>query len=340
MKVPRVSIRCLLIFALLVCVCSCKSLSKAKAERTQDKLENGLGISIQVKEKQNPPMPYVNGNLQWDLDLELTNNFGSDISFGDDLMLLEGKPEQEYDGVYIVYHKEIPATRPGNYDHYHTAHAYALGAFVENWADGTLRGYQNAGTYELADPPEYKPRKTFCNTVLAPGNKFQYETHVKQGLWLKRDLVSTVLVVLPEIHINSPSSNYRMILVLKPSPANKSQWELNEKKVVLLEKNNLEQLLNASKSDLAMRIFALNWLAKVDPNAARPFLLQVLKDKNAGTEVVAAIQLLMDYNIAPDDEALQNIKQLAADSKSRNWSQKAAAKYVEASSKQTAAGSK
>jgi hypothetical protein len=171
-----------------IILCSCKTASKVKTALAQDRPDKGLNLSAQIREIQNPASPYVNGNLEWNIKLEFANTSANEISFGEDLMLMEGKPEEDYDGVYVVYHPEIPGARPDNHDQYHTAQAYALGAFVENWPDGTLRGYQNAGTYEMADPPEYKPRKTFCNTVLARGSKEQYETSVRQGMWFKRAL--------------------------------------------------------------------------------------------------------------------------------------------------------
>lgn len=309
----------------VMCIISCSAYSAAPS----DILKKNLNVGCQIAEEEISASPYINGRLDWNITIELANTGKESLRFGDDMILMDSSPEQDYSGAYVVYQATGSSGGAWGEDYYARAHNYVISNYYKFWPDGSMVGFSDGGTHHMGTPPEFKAPKSACNTQIVAGEKARYSTTMNQGVWIKRELSSRVLLVLPEIQIvkNAPTApRYRIILTLKRSDKAKNTWELKDKSIVSLETSSLKQLLTNSHSDNAMRILALNWLADVDKEAATPFILKNIKKEKDSRELVASIQLLGYYNINPDPETLQAIKTIAAGGES--WSQKAAARYI------------
>jgi len=293
----------------------------ACSQENQEKQEDFLDVSGWIEER-------VSGKLQWKVNLTLKNNSKKEIFFGDDIILMEGQPEEMYDGVYTIYHPNAPDKRPGDWSFYGKAIAYGIANFKRYWPDGTRRGFLNGGTYSFADPPEYKPVESFCNSSLQPGSSVDYQSVFDQGTWMKPDFRTTVLLVLPEIKNSKDSLRSRVILTLNRSPGEKTRWVIKEKTIVAFDKSNLESIITNSKKNKAMRTLALKWLADVDKETATPYILQDIKQNEDELDRLTAIQMLALFNIEPDPEALNIVNNLAADTRTRSWSNDVAENYL------------
>ncbi len=303
-------------------------MSSCSIAGAQGNLESKLGVSCWLDES----VSESSGRLRWKINLTMRNDSGEELFFGDDMVLMEGQGERSYDGVYVAYHAKVPEKSPGNWDFYGRATAFGIANFERNWPDGTSRGYRNGGTYSFADPPDYKPKKTFCNTSLLPGKSVPYESVLEQGTWTNPEMRDSVLLLLPEVKNSSASLRFRSVLTFKRSYKAKNRWDLKKISAVALEKAKLEALLASPKKDVAMRIIALNCLAAADKDAVAKFLLADIKDNSESLELVSAIQLLGLYDITPDAEALSVINDLASDAKAGAWSHFAAMHYVKSQS--------
>ncbi|MBZ5621725.1 MAG: hypothetical protein LAQ69_23805 [Acidobacteriia bacterium] len=322
-----------LILAVSLFATSCEGQDQQTQQaKERDKLRNSLNVNCSVSEKQTPAFPNVRGTLQFDVTLELANTGSDRLHFNDDMILVDGSPEQDsYTGAYAVYHKTGSSGGVFGSDYYDRAHNYVIANHNQYWPEGGMAGFLDGGTHQKSD---YKAPAALCNTMLASGAKATYSTSMSQGVWLKRELSSRVLVVLPEITVartaTASPSRYRIILTMTRADASSDRWGLKDKSVVLLETGSLKRLLTTSQADLPMRVFALNWLAEVDREAAAPFILQTLKQRQIGkNEFVASVQLLGHYRISPDGDALQAIKDIAGDESTKNWGQMAAARYLQ-----------
>lgn len=314
---------------------------QAQQTREEDRLRSGLSVKCSVTEEQTPAAPYVRGALRFDITLELANAARDGVQFNDVLILLDGSAGQDYTGAYAVFHRAGSSGGVWGSDYYDRAHNYAIPNHVQYWPEGGMAGFLDGGTHQQAD---YKAPGAVCNTLLAPGAKVRYTISMSQGVWLKRELSSRLLVVLPEI-VNvktaaAPHPAYRVVLTLKRAAESGDRWDLSQENVIQLETGRLKRLLTASQADLPMRVLALNWLAAVDKKSAAPVIFQNIKQRNIGKDFVASVQLLGYHGIPLDDEALQAIKEVASAKEGSSWDQMAAARYLRPNAMKTTSGQK
>ncbi|RPI79417.1 MAG: hypothetical protein EHM45_03045 [Desulfobacteraceae bacterium] len=261
--------------------------------------------------------------LAWDLKLTIKNISNIPLSFGDDILLMEGDGKELFDGAYVTYSNDSP-DKPENSDYLNKAHSYGLANFERRWSDGTMRGFRNGGTYSFAGPPEYKPEKTICNTTLAAGGTVKIEKTFKQGSYIHPH--TRALLVLPSV--KSGKSFYRIILTFKPSASVKGKWNLNAQKTIILSKAELLKLVQISGIDTAMTVLGLNWLTQTDTKAALPVLSSNIRTRKPGLPLVASLQLLADIDVDVDQETLNTIQAIASNSTAGDWLVSTANRYL------------
>src|ERR1035441_7824279 len=95
---------------------------QAQMAREQDRLRNSLNVKCLVTEEKKPASPYLAGSFKFYVTLELDNTGSDGLQFDDDMILLDGSPEQDYTGAYAVYHKTGSGGGAWGDDYYGRAH--------------------------------------------------------------------------------------------------------------------------------------------------------------------------------------------------------------------------
>jgi hypothetical protein len=308
----------------------------AASATEEEGFDKTLNITAAVAESELPATPYSDGNLQFNIALDVANSGKSDVQFGNDMILMDVSPTQDFTGVYSKEeYKSAANDKPmGGDREFNPADNYAVGVYLERQIDRSPSG---PGSGQQPSKTTSGP-ESICNAALAHGAQAKYSNELQQGQWLRRDLSSRLLLALPEMQAASastkPAMRYRMILTIGRATTG-APWALRDKKLVLLQKDNLMQMLNDSKSDLPLRILALNWLAAIDKDAARPILLENVKTIKAEQEVAASIQLLRFYKVAVDADTIAAMKKIAQGKDF--WSKRAAEAYLKEMAKTAAA---
>jgi hypothetical protein len=263
--------------------------------------------------------------LAWTAKITVSNITKTSVDFGDDILIMAGNGKKDFDGAYIAYSNESSANA-SNSDYFNRSQAYALGNYERSWSDGTMRGYRNGGTYSFADPPDYKPEVTICNTTLNAGKTASVVKVFTQGSYF--NLHTRVLLVIPEMKSGKNSS--RLVVEFTPSAKTKGDWVQKSVRTINLAKADLLKLIGESKGDSAMTILALNWLAKVDEATVKPILTSIVKEKNDERLLVTSIEIFSNMGIEPDTETLATIKSIAALNSTFDWAAYSAKRYLKA----------
>ena len=261
--------------------------------------------------------------LEWTLNLTINNVTGSLVEFGDDIIIMEGTGADLFDGSYVVYHKEIPSVSSSNSDFFNRSQAYAIANFERRWPNGAMQGYCNGGTYRVADPPEYKPERTICNTKLSAGSSVTVEKFFYQGSYIKDH--TRVFLVLPTI--KTGNSKYRLMVTFIPLEQGSGKWKTETKEIIYLKKQDLLKLIEVSKTDAVKTVLALNWLAEIDGASALPILSSSIRSRDTGLPTVASIQLLSNLGAEPDAKTLETVKNIASNTGS-GWPSLVAKRYL------------
>lgn len=280
----------------------------------------GLGITASIVES----IQHLYGQsdyLEWAMTLRIENTSRAPVQFGKDILLMDCSWSGAFDGVYAAYGPGAPEQKPQMTDFDSECQAYALANFERCWADGTMRGYRNGGTYVFGDPPDYHAEKSVCNSTLAAGAEVAVENEFTQGSYVEGH--NRLLVILPAV--SSGSARFRLVLSFV-RPDRSGTWVLDSALAVRLTKDDLVASLKSANHDVPLSVLVLHWLTDVDPSAAAPFIDEYIRSTDRGLRQVASIQLLANSRLQPGPEALAQIKSLA--SGGRGWAALVAKRFL------------
>jgi hypothetical protein len=300
-------------------------------------LQTGLDIAGSVT-----PSIYqlygVNDRREWQVRLTLTNRTEFDIVFGDDLILVESdESAATFKGVYHSRGRSAPPGGVQMTSESPRARAYSLTNFDHQWSDGSAQGYCEGGTYTMRDATDDSRQKdpdklTFGH--LQAGATKTIEADLLQGVWLKSEHASSLRIALPELIVGAGGQQQRIraVVYFSKPPADGEAWPVSRIEYLPVQIDALRPFLVTPEENPVTRVFAANWMAESDPQAAAPIIAHVSRSVVSGHLLGACLSLLTNHGIgAEDTELIDHAKALVTNPESPDGIVSAASRFLDAS---------
>lgn len=214
---------------------------------------------------------------QWVPKLRLENQSAMPIEFGSNFLLFELNADSSILEGVAVFLGTSSVTTPSTYGMYH------------NWETNGNRMTISGSMYHMS----FGAGGGSSFGSVQPGKTWQVERVLEQGTWMRDELRTGVLIVLPEARVKTKTGieKFRTLAYFQ-KPTGGKTWALGNQRLIPLEKDGLQKMLEAPESTLVMRILSANFLAESHPGDAAAPLAAVAKGLNEGDLLATCLDLM------------------------------------------------
>jgi len=262
-------------------------------------LEKGVSVEGNVSRKEHTEYIGTSSStyLISNLDLTITNKMRYGFEFGQDMMLVETDVGgSTFDGVYHA--RGIPNTRGDSPSFSGNGNdSYRLSSAEIHHVDGKITRLLGGGstvTVKFGDKVSDKDREQLTFHALAPKQKTRITAAFEQGSWINDTGLASLRVALPEIQVSTKTGIQRFRVITyftKPSDKDKP-WTPSRIEIIPLQADQLTALVETPENNLVSRVFAANWLVKLDPEHAPSVLQRVVGAQHQGELLVTSLILM------------------------------------------------